>query len=64
MLLNIYFYIFVNTRGYPWISVDIKKFCKRIPDGYGYEYEADICVVGMVQGSYYPYPTCPVDLPT
>jgi len=25
MLLNIYFYSFVNIRGYSWISMDIKK---------------------------------------
>jgi len=31
MLLNIYFYFFVNTCGYPWISVDTKKL-------YGYPY--------------------------
>jgi len=28
MLLNIYFYFFINTRGYLWISVDIKRLCE------------------------------------
>ena len=27
MLLNVYFYFFGNTCGYPWISMDIKKLC-------------------------------------
>jgi len=34
MLSNIYFYFFVNTRGYPWISVDIKKLCGYPHNGY------------------------------
>jgi len=34
MLLNIYFYFIVNTRGYPWISVDIKKLCGYPHNGY------------------------------
>ena len=36
---------------------------RRIPDGYGYGYGADIYLAGRVWGSYYPYPTRPVDIP-
>jgi len=25
---------FVNTRGYPWISRDIKKLCRYLHNGY------------------------------
>jgi len=32
MLLNIYFYFSVNTRG--WISVNIKKLCGYPHNGY------------------------------
>jgi len=35
----------------------------RIPNGYGYGYEADIYSAGRVRGSYYPYPTRPVNIP-
>jgi len=34
MLSNIYFYIFVNTRGYPCISVDNKKLCGYLHNRY------------------------------
>jgi len=32
------------------------------PDGYGYGYGANTYLVGRVRGSYYPYPTRPVDI--
>jgi len=35
----------------------------QVPDGYGY-YGTDIYSVGRIRGSYYPYPTCIVDIPT
>jgi len=48
--------------------MDIKKICeyphKEYPHGYGYRYEMNIYLVGRVRGSYNPYPTCPVDIPS
>jgi len=32
------------------------------PDGYGYGYRTNIYPAGRVRGSYYPYPTRPVDI--
>jgi len=56
-----YFYFFVNTRGYPWIFVYIKKICgfphNGYPHGYGYGYEVDIYRTGKVRGAT----TRPVD---
>jgi len=34
MLSNIYFYFFVNTRGYPWLSVDVKTLYGYPHNGY------------------------------
>jgi len=55
---------FVNTRGYPWISADMKKI-----DGYphnGYSTDIDTGQIFIqqigVRGSYYPYPTRPVNI--
>jgi len=33
-IVKIYFYFVVNTREYPWISVDIKKLCGYPHNGY------------------------------
>jgi len=34
MLLNIYFYFFVDTHGYLWISINIKKLYEYPYNGY------------------------------
>jgi len=48
--------------------VDIKKICgyphNRYLHGYGYGYEENIYPTGRVRGSYYLYPTHPVDIPS
>jgi len=51
-MLNIKIF-FVNTRGYPH---------NEYVHEYEYEYEANIGLMGRVLGSYYPYPTYPVDI--
>ena len=51
----------MDTRGY---EKNRRIPAQWIPDGYGYEYGANIYLAGRVRGSYYSYPTCPVDIPT
>ena len=58
LLLNIKIFFYKYSR----VPVDINKIC-----GYshnGYPHGADIYLVGRVRGSYYLYPTRPVDIPT
>jgi len=48
--------------------VDMKKIGRYPHNGYSteiwYEYEVDIYPAGRVLGSYYSYPTRPVDIPS
>jgi len=64
-VVKYYFFCFLNSRGYPWISVKIKKICEYLHSRYpyGYGYEANIYPTGKVRGSYYAYLTCLVDIP-
>jgi len=51
---------------YSWVFVDTCGYEKnrRIPDGYEYRYRTIIYPAGRVRGSYYLYPTRPVDIPS
>ena len=51
----------MDTRGY---EKNRRVLAYRIPDGYGYGYEANIYPTVKVRGSYYSYPTHPVDIPS
>jgi len=56
----------MKTRTFHVIK-PIKKICGYPHNGYSYEYGygygANIYPTSRVRGSYYPYPTCPVDIP-
>jgi len=68
MLLNIFKFLFVDTRGYPRIFADIKKICgypyNEYPHKYGDEYKVYIYLTSRVKGSHYPYPTRSIDIPS
>jgi len=51
----------VDTRGY---EKNRQIPAQWILDGYRYGYGADIYPTGRIRGSYYPYSTHPVDIPT
>jgi len=42
------FLFFLNTSGYLWISVDIKKLCGYLHNGYRYMYGTNIYPVGKI----------------
>jgi len=63
MLLNIYFYFFVNTCGYPWISVDIKKLCGYPHNGYPTDMNMGIRQIFIQWVGYEGATTCTLPAP-
>jgi len=62
-----YLFIYLFCK-YSRVPVDIKKLCKyphnRYPHGYEDGYEMDMYQMGRVWGSYYPYLTYPIGIPS
>ena len=60
------FLIFVNTCGYPWVSVNVKKLCGYSHNGYPTDIDTDtgwIFIKRIGYGKLLPMSYLPVDIP-